>query len=460
MYLHFKFFVIIVILTIVRNSSANIPNCDYFDTVDISDLQRVNDTYIYQGLEIPSNLIAEYNYTELRYGSKEPVKTHLRACVCKVMPCVRICCPRKNMLANGTCFNKEITLNMTDITLEDLESNKIQNVGLINKYFRLRDKFEMCDKMLSLNEDDYGMLKDGTLILFNDMQLWPKQLYCLYPQFNLDFPNSIWVVKHNCIEKLLPASIEIIAISLIGYILTLFVYLYVGKLRNVLGKCIISNIFCLLIGDHFYILDRLNLLNRICLLAGYSRHFIVIATQLWYSVISFHLWKLLTNRSEHSSFPKYSAFAWGMAAFPTGVIYLVNLKPLVGYSGCSLEVWGLSFWIFLRGPELILTLFNIIMFVLTAIHIWKVKSELRKFKRDEERTIQCFNFDTETYLMFLRLSAIMGAVWILDFIHFLPDYSFFREVYTFVVYIEIGFGIVVFVLLICKRSTLKLLMER
>ncbi|KAH8349845.1 hypothetical protein KR084_007883, partial [Drosophila pseudotakahashii] len=93
-----KFFVIILILTIIGNSTADIPNCDYFDTVDISDFKRVNDTYIYQGHEIPSNLTAEYNYTELRDGSKESLKTHLRACVCKVMPCVPICCPRKNML--------------------------------------------------------------------------------------------------------------------------------------------------------------------------------------------------------------------------------------------------------------------------------------------------------------------------------------------------------------------------
>ncbi|XP_070071525.1 probable G-protein coupled receptor Mth-like 7 [Drosophila takahashii] len=253
-------------------------------------------------------------------------------------------------------------------------------------------------------------------------------------------------------------------------ILTLFVYLYVRKLRNVLGKCIISTIFCLLIRN-LISMDIFNLLNRICLLAGYSQYFIGIANNLWFSVISFHLWKLLTNRSEHSSFLKYSAFAWSMAAISTGVIYLANLiweedlhkwnwLPLVGYSGCSLEVWRSSYWIFFQGPVLTLTLFDIIMFILTVIHIWKVKSELRKFKRDEERTIQCFNFDSETYLMFLRLSFVMGAFWILDFLTLLKPNSIYDQIVNFSFYIESGFGTIIFILLILKRSTLQLLMER
>nr|XP_044250440.1 probable G-protein coupled receptor Mth-like 7 [Drosophila takahashii] len=328
----------------------------------------------------------------------------------------------------------------------------------------------MCDEMVSLDESDY-ILEDESLILYNAKQIWHKGTYCLYPQFNSDVSNSIWVVKHNCLGYLMRGIFEIKAISVICNILTLFVYLYVSKLRNVLGKCLISTIFCWIILNLFYLLDTLNLLNRICLLVGYIRYFFGIVNQIWDCVISFHLWKLLTNRSESSSFGTYNAFAWGMAAIPTGAIYVMNLiweeglhkwnwLPLLGYSGCRLEAWGLSYWIYLEGPILILSLSNIIMFTLTVIHIWKVKSELRKFKRDEERTIQCFSFDTETYLMFLRISVIMGTIWILDFLYLLRKYTFIEQVYIFFMYIENGFGIIVFILLILKRSTLRLLMER
>ncbi|XP_070068571.1 probable G-protein coupled receptor Mth-like 7 [Drosophila takahashii] len=134
--------------------------------------------------------------------------------------------------------------------------------------------------------------------------------------------------------------------------------------------------------------------------------------------------------------------------------------PLVGYSKCWLEAWGPSYWIFIKGPILITTLFNIMVFILSVSHIWKVKSELRMFKQDEERTIQCFNFDTETYLMFLRLSCIMGTFWILEFLYCFQDYTIFQPVWYFLVYMEKGLGIIVFILLILKRNTLKLLLER
>ncbi|XP_070071883.1 probable G-protein coupled receptor Mth-like 7 [Drosophila takahashii] len=198
----------------------------------------------------------------------------------------------------------------------------------------------------------------------------------------------------------------------------------------------------------------------------------MLANNFWNSVISFHLWKLLTNRYEDTSFKTYSAFAWSMAAIPTGVIYVMNLiweedlhkwnwLPLIGYSACTLEVWGSYYWIYFEAPELFVILFNIIMFILTVIHIWKVKSELRKFERDKERTIQCFNFDTEPYVIFLRLSVIMGTFWTLDlFVILAASYNIFMKFWIFVIYIEKSFGIVVFTLLILRRSTLQLLMER
>ncbi|XP_044250375.1 probable G-protein coupled receptor Mth-like 7 [Drosophila takahashii] len=252
---------------------------------------------------------------------------------------------------------------MADVTLED--SNQIQNVGWTTKYFRLRDHFEKCDEMLRLNEDDYVILKNGSIKIYYTNEIWPKERFCLYPQIDSDIPNSIWVIQHNCIGYFPP----------------------VKKSPN--------------------------------------------------------------------------TFAWSMAAISTGVMYLVNLiweedlhkwnsLPLVGYDKCRLEARGPSYWIFFMGPEMILALFNVIMFILTVIHIWKnLVSGL----------IHISNF-LLSYLIFLRLSVIMGVFWILDIFSLLQHYSFFAEVYVLVLYIESSMGILVFMLLILKRSTLKLLMER
>nr|XP_044250868.1 probable G-protein coupled receptor Mth-like 12 [Drosophila takahashii] len=274
----------------------------------------------------------------------------------------------------------------------------------------LREQFQSCDQVVSLREDEYRILKDGSIFVYKNVQILGKEEYCLYPQFNSEFPQSIWVVHHICNKVLLPATIEITIISVICYILTLSVYLYVKKLRNVLGKVLICSLFCTLFNNLTLVLDEFNILNRICLISGYFRYFSMLAYNLWMCVISFHLWKSLTSMSREEprfQFCEYSAFAWGMAAFPTGVIYLINevwekdlhkwnWMPLVGYYNCELRDIGPSSFIYLIGPMLILTILIVIMFVLTVIGIYKVKRELKKLNQDEEMTIQCFSFDTET----------------------------------------------------------------
>ncbi|XP_041564288.1 probable G-protein coupled receptor Mth-like 7 [Drosophila elegans] len=101
------------------------------------------------------------------------------------------------------------------------------------------------------------------------------------------------------------------------------------------------------------------------------------------------------------------------------------------------------------------------MFILTAIHIWKVKREIRRFTQNEEATTACFNFDTQTYLQFLRISAMMGVSWILDLSQFFIDPNQFWQFVVLVFeYFHDGFGIIVFILLILKSSTIELIMER
>jgi len=58
------------------------------------------------------------------------------------------------------------------------------------------------------------------------------------------------------------------AISLLCYILTFLVYLYVKKLRNVLGKCLICCFFCKSMVDLLNILSKMNWLTQFCSLAG------------------------------------------------------------------------------------------------------------------------------------------------------------------------------------------------
>jgi len=170
MFFYVKLFSAILVLTIVKNSSADIQNCDYFNTVDISDIKKINDTYIYHGLQVSANRTGYYNYTKLITGPEEPVENHLRACVCELKTCVRICCPQKNMLPHGKCnnngFKEDIGLTILNLTLNEAndvyltdEDLKMAPLSNLTDLLVLRDPFHMCDEMVNLREDEYVMFK-------------------------------------------------------------------------------------------------------------------------------------------------------------------------------------------------------------------------------------------------------------------------------------------------------------
>ncbi|XP_017004975.2 probable G-protein coupled receptor Mth-like 12 [Drosophila takahashii] len=463
----------ICILTIVNISKGYIRECRYL---------QANDTFTYEDLEIPANLTGDYSFLKIVDGSKESVNEHLRACVCKVRPCIRMCCPRKNILANGECndgLKKEISLTMLNLTMEDIITNDptIAELRMAPQYnstklLVLRDQFQPCDEIFNLKADEYTMLKDGSLLLHSTNEILQNEQYCLYPEVYSDFPKILWIVNRKCIRNLMPATLELTLISLACFILTMAVYLFVEKLRNLLGKCLICCLFGMFMEYFIWTLDQFNLLYGICTPAGYSKYYFSMASYLWFSVISYHLKKLFTSLNRYEArylFLKYSAFVWGTAAIPTGVIYLMNeiwgedpekrnWMPLVGFIGCSVQDWGWSSWIYFHGPILILTTFNATMFVLTAVYIWKVKREVNRFSQQTLISFSCFS-----YLQFLRLFVIMGVSWILDRISRLAeDFHFFLGTIflNITIYLNATFGIIIFGLLILKGSTIKLLMDR
>ncbi|EDW97226.1 probable G-protein coupled receptor Mth-like 12 [Drosophila yakuba] len=485
MLLWLKCFCTLIILTIAKNSSAEIPPCKYDETINISHVKRFNDAYIYEHIEIPTNLTGKFDYQELMGGSKVPVKSNLRE-ICTVRPCIRICCAYKNILSNGECndgVKKEIKLTMLDRTREDIlkKAPPMAELNMVpqhnsTKLMVLRDQFQPCDEVVSLNRDEYKMLKDGSILLRKSATILSNDEYCLYPEIYSDFPETIWIINRRCFKVVFPGTPELMMISVGFYIITLTVYLFVKKLRNLLGKCLICYMFCLFVEYFIWTLDHFRLVLPICAAAGYIKYYFSLSSSLWISVVSFHLWELLTslNRDEpRYRFLIYNTLVWCTAAIPTGVIFSMNQmwennpdKPermlFLGYIGCSVTDWKLSSWLHSYIPIGILNIFNVIMYVLTAIHIWKVRTEVKRFAQMDQSSTTCLEIDFPTYIRFLRLFLVMGAHWLFDQLAQTVDYYIMQDsiFMNLTVYVNATYGIIIFVLLILKSSTLKMIMER
>ncbi|XP_017042953.1 probable G-protein coupled receptor Mth-like 6 [Drosophila ficusphila] len=268
-----KFIVIVPVFLILQQAEAVIPNCNYYDTVDISHIQIQNGSYPYNDEFIPASLTGEYDFKELSDGSTKPVKKHLRGCACKVMYCLRFCCSRKNILPNGNCGDglKEDLSRLTPYLNMTVEDGSTEPMNLAIDLVIQRDQFEICDVVDKLSENEYTFYEDGSLHFRNSYnKRLNKRYYCIYPKFSSDFPKSIWVVRHKCVPKTTPVFKE-----------------------------------------------------------GYSGYFFKISFHIWLCVISFHMWKGLRSvnkiktKSRHR-FLVYCSFSWGMAAIMTAIIIIID----------------------------------------------------------------------------------------------------------------------------------------
>ncbi|XP_050742122.1 probable G-protein coupled receptor Mth-like 12 isoform X2 [Drosophila biarmipes] len=242
----------------------------------------------------------------------------------------------------------------------------------------------------------------------------------------------------------LPFEFFVMVTSMICNILTIAVYLFVKKLQNTLGKCIMSCLFSMVMAHFILVLHKLDVLVE-----GVSSNifiFFVIAYVLWLSAISFHLWKSFKSVKKEEDwyqFLVYSALVWITAAVIIGIRYFMNKFELENAFG----------W-------LLLSIFNLIMFILTAIHIWKVKRDLKMCTRQEETTTTCLDFDNQTLAIFLRLFVMVDVSWLIFSIILIV--TFFKDVNPFlnlIISVHYFFGIFNFILLVCKRSTIKLIEE-
>lgn len=101
-----KFQLLILFVTGIR--AVDIPNCNFFDTVNISgSVPFSNGSYSHEGVFIPARLTGSYNYQIDHRGSRWTVPEHIRGCVCQLKTCVRLCCHHTQFWEAGECIDKD-----------------------------------------------------------------------------------------------------------------------------------------------------------------------------------------------------------------------------------------------------------------------------------------------------------------------------------------------------------------
>ncbi|XP_039481569.1 probable G-protein coupled receptor Mth-like 3 [Drosophila santomea] len=473
------------VLLMMQNSSAEIPGCDFYDTVDISKAQRFsNGSYLYEGLLIPAHLTAEYDFKLLPDDSRERVASHVRGCACQLRPCIRFCCPQYHKIQKGQCFGD---MSKDELDRHDPFVNVTLNDGSVVKRHFKEDIIVQsdlakpeCSMMYFLNHqlpgNNFTLFENASLLRHWDNVELSKREYCVQ---HISFKNNSTRIAPN----FCPLSSEpsktwktvAIVLSLICLVLTISVYLYVKELRNLVGKCLICYLAALFLGYLFLILNVWNYSSGFCVTAGFLGYFSVMAAFYWLSVISLTNWIRLSGTSnwlkrflQDKGFLTYNFYAWGMALLMTGITFIAEqvvkdeeLKPRVGVgSHCWIYTGDMSVMIYLYGPMLLIIIFNIVMFVLTAIPILKLKKNLKSFAQQKQQTKRTQNSDLQQFTVFLRLFIIMGLSWSMEIISYsLNKKQVWAKALLVADYINWSQGTIIFVIFICKPTTLKLIIQ-
>ncbi|XP_022214176.2 G-protein coupled receptor Mth-like [Drosophila obscura] len=461
-----------------------IPGCDYFDTMNVTGSQRlVNGSYLYQSLLIPAELTAEFDHRVLPDDTTEPVEVHLRGCVCRLRPCLRLCCHHSQLMANGECSGSiEMDLTRLNPYLNvTLDNGTVARRHFQNEFIIQSDLPLPCNDMYPLNDgeemDQYIVFENGSFFRSYDSATMSKREYCLQPyHFNEGETESFRIVAHICTieSKDEMGQTIVMVLSLLCLACTITVYLYLKKLQNLHGKCFVCCLICLFVAFLVLMLDLWELTNGLCKTSGYIGYFFVMAMFLWLSVISWNLRSTFSCsvsavNGDHPEnvFLAYNIYAWGVAFILTAVIYIVDHQvedipenepwlPGVGFYNCWIKTNDWSAMLYFYGPMLILIIFNVTMFILTAIRIIAVKRQLQDIVDRQERK-QKLNSDKQTYSHFLRLFIIMGGSWSLEIISYLvEDDKILKNVFLVADYLNWSQGIIIFFLFVMNRTVLKL----
>ncbi|XP_068142230.1 uncharacterized protein [Drosophila tropicalis] len=481
--LQYSLLVAVLILNDFSVELTTALDCHYYDTVDLTGIQPFpNGSYLYENLIIPAELTGEYDY-RLTGDDDERIEVakYIRGCACRLKSCVRFCCHHNLMFMHGECIGDTDTALEYDpylnITMSDgrVVEKHVLNEFIVQRHLPL-PCFETGTYYLDDRIDGYewSLFENGSFIRTYDGVSFDKREYCLQP---LELPNNeIRLVPHNC---QIPSQSNIFAkivipISLVSFLITIAVYLYLPKLRNLHGKCFVCYLISLFIGYSMLLLDIykacINYLY-LCYLTGYLGYFGILAAFFWLTVISLDLWNSFRGTNYNVNritsghrFLIYNLYAWGMPLLLTILIAIldqvlldVNAEDLtwvpgVYYSGCWIKTFDWSAMVYFYGPMLILIIFNTLLFIQTAARIMVIKKRY---------TYGCGASGSSSYSLFVRLFVIMGVSWSLEIISYLVQHHTVLS-YIFLIsdYFHYAQGIVILILFVLKRSVLKLFIDR
>ncbi|PIK36934.1 putative G-protein coupled receptor [Apostichopus japonicus] len=215
--------------------------------------------------------------------------------------------------------------------------------------------------------------------------------------------------------------------SLAGFTATILTYMIFPRLRNNMGKSILSLVSALFVAQFFQMVFWDKTTNTaFCTSVAMISHYTFLAAFFWMSVLGNDLSrtfgsraKLQTVRDSKKTFFYFSLYGWIGPLIIVGicsVFHFTDVEFIDFWYGNECSCWigdpMALFWTF-GFPVVIIWLLNFAFFADTVIGIVRARNAT---KRATSSNTNLLNQDgKQDFLLFCKLSCIMGLTWVFSF---------------------------------------------
>ncbi|XP_028895024.1 probable G-protein coupled receptor Mth-like 8 [Zeugodacus cucurbitae] len=392
---------------------------------------------------IPPELVAAYNFI-IKDGVRVPAERHMRACICKLKPCIRFCCAEghyydtlsKSCVSIASVIDVDV-VNATQqqqqqphslvyaLTGMDHHEVAVRNTNGSTRLVRTTHHFNVnigvpCERMRYVHRDNqlvhWTLFENGSIAHRNHLF---SNYYCYTPH-QLD--NITWEWQPlACVRNKLPFVLTTkewtyaicLILAVICMFIILFIYLFASNLRNTFyGVAIKVYTLCIIFGysimAHLTLTDPAEFMPWTCINLP--------ACVIIYMVLSFCILSLISfNFYMHFHGIIMSRLMFWLIFFPIALltigwsIFAANNdydgKPIFGGGDtCWFDPRNWSIMVYYYAPIFIACVICIFFYILTLIHISEGQDyNIRKATEtlDENRFKSFFKFFTYTSVVFL-----------------------------------------------------------
>ncbi|XP_018569888.1 G-protein coupled receptor Mth2-like [Anoplophora glabripennis] len=284
--------------------------------------------------------------------------------------------------------------------------------------------------------------------------------------------------EDNKLETIIHVTAKLISVPFL--LVTGLVYALLPE-RNLHRTALMLHVFSLLLGNGLLAIGQYVVIedDNLCFCLGYSILLFMVASFFWMNVICIDIWLAFSGlrgfyvqeKIKRRIFAVASCYAWGLPILNVLIVFLLstygdeNAKyhPGIGVESCFLKN-GLATHLFYFGPILVIIVINIVLFILTALNIQKVKRETRIVETKKHS-----NREDDKFKLYWKLLFVMGLnpvvnTHIIQLISWSLGREFDHNVIVYVWYYKdfshAAYGILIFVIFVCQKKIWISLKER